>query len=145
MTNEDFLRQWLQLVWIDHDFKAGEAAFSATTADASVAGELKMQANDYETMVNSLCYNFKPCHFTLNHVLSIGPEISAVLTVHGTRTDTQAKARLNVFIYRKIEAGKFTDSFSSADYIGFFRSMGQLPEDTIPSLLMGGALVEVAN
>ncbi len=145
MTNEDFLRNWLQTVWIEHNFQAGEAAFSEATEMSSVAGDLKMRPNDYETMVSSLCYNFKPSHFTLDNIISVGPEISGLLTVHGKRLDTGADTCLMVQIYRKIEHGKFVGSCSSADYIGFYRSLGQLPEDTIHTLMMGGQLREDIN
>ncbi len=142
MTNEDFLRDWLQKVWIDQDFKAAEAAFSPQTEMSPVAGDLKMQPNDYETMVSAICRNFRPHRFTLDHVISKGSEISGLFTVYGRRLDTDAEATLTVHLYRKIENGKFVRSASSPDYIGLFKSLGQLPEDTMQTLMMGGRLYE---
>ena len=142
MSNEQFLKDWLHKVWIERDFAAAATAFDPGTLKSNIAGELKMQANDYETMVTMLCRNFDVSHFTLTNVLEIGQEISAVLTVFGERRDTRSPVKIHVHVYRVIENGKFIKSCSSPDYLSFFMAMGQLPEDTLELLLMGVALTD---
>lgn len=142
MTNEDFLLDWLQKIWIDNDFKAAEAAFTAETETSHIAGELKLKPNDYETMVNAICENFRPNKITLSNVVENGTKIAALITVSGHRIDTEAVASLNVHVYREIVDSKFVNSASIPDYIGFYTGMGQLPTDMMSTLMMGGSLHE---
>lgn len=142
MTNEEFLLDWLAKVWIDQDFRAAEAAFSEQTETAHIAGELKLKPNDYETMVCSICSNFRPDRISLSNVVENGADISALLTITGHRLDTEEEIALNVSIYRKIVDRKFVASFSIPDYIGFYTAMGQLPADMMSTLMMGGQLHE---
>ncbi len=142
MKNEDLLRNWLIQVWIENDFRGAEKAFSPETQTAHIAGELKLRANDYETMVGAICANFRPESLELSNVIEQGNKISAQMTLKGRRLDSEAEASLNVYVYREIKNGKFVGSASYPDYIAFYTAMGQLPPDMVSTLMMGGSLHE---
>ncbi|MEM9581955.1 MAG: hypothetical protein AAGA08_02465 [Pseudomonadota bacterium] len=142
MTNQEFLLNWLKMIWLDNDFIAAERAFSKETSTAHIAGELALRANDYETMVCAICENFRPERIELSNVVEEGTRISAQMTLSGHRLDTEAEIALNVHIFREIVEGKFVRSASFPDYIGFYTALGQLPPDIMSTLMMGGQLHE---
>jgi len=139
VSNEEFLRNWLYQVWVEQDFSATAGVFdpAADTPDALLAGQFRMTASDYETMVMAMCLNFEPRDVVLTNVLQVDDDISAQVSILGVRRDTAAPVTMRVHIYRKIRDRKFVTSVATVDYLAFFRDVGQLPPDSMEMLMMG--------
>ncbi len=142
MTNAEFLKEWYHTKGVGQDFAAGAAAYTSGTSDAVVAGELTFSRSDYETLVQFMCRDFKPTEIELAHVISVGSEISAVVYIKGRRLSDESAASLTVHVYRKIEDGRYVAAHSSPDHMAFYAQMGQLPDDLMASLMMGGIYMD---
>lgn len=143
MSNEEFLRDWLNSVWLEKDFAKAAKAFGDGTCTSHVAGETPLEKGDYETMVEAMCANFDVTHLKLSHIMEVGDEISALLEICGKGRNTPKDICCSVYLYRRIQNGKFVEAHSNPDYLSFYAALGQLPSDVMLSLMMGAKLQEV--
>lgn len=141
MSHADFLRHWLKLVWIENDFRKGESYFDKGKAIVQVSGGM-IEVQEYETIIGSICTRIRPYDVVLENVIEQGDVVSAVAIIKSRRVGDAKPVDVETFQFRRIRDGKFVESRVCLNFIALYSDLGQLPEDTLPTLLMGESLVE---
>ncbi|MCV6586479.1 MAG: ester cyclase [Marinibacterium sp.] len=143
MSHKDIIERWYSQVWVQGCLDQIDTFFTPDFTAAGIVPGLQLGPGDFRDLVETVRSKIDHLQIDLRGIVEQGDWISAVLLIRARERHSGRPLSGVGQMVARIENGRFAECFNQFDFLTFFEQIGQLPPNTLETLLVGQTL-EVA-
>ncbi|ATG41739.1 nuclear transport factor 2 family protein [Phaeobacter piscinae] len=135
MTHTELVLAWLKAIWEDGDLEVIDQLLSHEAVLVGVSSPYLEPGVTHRDVAEALQHLLGPRRISVTHIIEQGLWVSARLVFHLKNPSNGLDFDAPAQIFAKVENERFTEFYSTMDYLELIQNLGLVPDDTFYILL----------